>query len=116
MLGEQYQADKSVPYQAFKGATGRRTPGGALILPEADYIHCEKIDIVDYELGDCLVMTPYTVHASIPNRGEGMRWTIVLKVDDALKANHAVESLHPFPMTKYLPPYPAEKKAAADGG
>lgn len=102
----EYRSDPTKKFQKFAGAAGRRKPFGALVLPEETYMHCKRTDMVDFQLGDCLILTPYTVHSSIQNRGKDMRWTYVIKIEDATCVPHAVNDTSPFPMNEYLPPFP----------
>lgn len=110
---EAFRADPKQKFQKFAGAAGRRKPFGALVLPEEEYAHYERVDMIDYELGDALVLTPYTVHGSIPNRGDAMRWTYVIKIEEMVGVDHFREDTSPFPMDEYLPPFPEEKMAEA---
>lgn len=109
-----YRTDPDRPFQKFAGAAGRRKPFGALVLPEKFYAEHKRVDMVDYEIGDCLILTPYTVHGSIPNRGKGMRWTFVIKIEDASNLQHLSKDTSPFPMNEYLPPFPGEVDKAEE--
>ncbi len=114
--GEDYCADPKQKFQNFAGAAGRRKPFGALVLPEEKYSHLERLDMIDYELGDALVLTPYTVHGSIPNRGEAMRWTFVIKIEEMVGTNHFWNDTSPFPMNEYLPPFNEEQQNGFEAG
>lgn len=107
---EGFRADPKTKFQNFAGAAGRRKPFGALVLPEEHYKDLERVDMIDYELGDALLLTPYTVHGSIPNRGNAMRWTYVIKIEEMVGIEHFRTDTSPFPMNEYLPPFPEDKK------
>ena len=101
----EFRADTSKTVQNFAGAAGRRKPFGALVLPEEYYCDCERVDMVGFALGDALILTPYTVHASIPIRGESMRWTFVIKIEEMVDLMHLPQGTSPFPVDEYLPPF-----------
>ena len=78
------------------------SPSGQLQLPESAYRGHEKVSLTDFEIGDCLFLSPYLIHESVINAGERIRWTAVVKIDDAIGITHVVDSLHPFVVTAYI--------------
>lgn len=78
------------------------TPRGQLELPEKAYANYEREDLSDYEIGDAFFMNPYLVHETIGNRGKGIRWTAIIKIDDILCNTHLAESLNPFCIEDFI--------------
>lgn len=85
---------------------------GHLVLPESEYAGLEKVDVLGYEEGDCLVFSPYLIHWSIPNTGHGLRWTASLKIDEASGNTHLAKSLHPFVIEDYIDTRSNEERIA----
>ena len=78
------------------------TDQGRLVLPPGDYAAFTPVHLAGLGVGDCVIMSPYLVHASIPNRGTSNRWTGIVKVDDGRDAPHFVGSMNPFPIAEYI--------------
>lgn len=78
------------------------SPEGKPFIPESAYSDAEEKDVVGYHVGDAIFMTPYLVHASIPNRSETMRWTAVVKMDAAENLTHLKDSVFPFSIEDFI--------------
>lgn len=78
------------------------TETGKPYLLESEYSGARRFDMVDYELGDVVFMTPYLVHESIENTGQDVRWTAVIKLDSVHDLKHLSESTAPFPIDKFI--------------
>lgn len=78
------------------------SPSGQLMLEENAYADSERLDVTEFDVGDCVFVDPYLVHESIENRGEGIRWTAVIKIDDASGQAHVRDSIHPFDIEEYI--------------
>ena len=62
----------------------------------------EKREITRYETGDCVFVVPYLVHESVGNTGNAIRWTAVVKIDDASGQTHVKDGIHPFDIDEYI--------------
>ena len=89
------------------------SPAGHLMLPPECYASFPPCEFTQYEEGDCLIMSPFLVHWSILNRGDTLRWTVSLKVDEAAEASHLPASLHPFVIEDYIDTRSNEERLAA---
>lgn len=75
---------------------------GKPFLPREFYDDARRVNITDFQVGDCIFMDPYLIHESIENTGDAIRWTAVLKLDDARELTHISEALHPFSIDEYI--------------
>lgn len=78
------------------------TDNGKPFLPEREYAGARRFDVVDYNIGDIVFMSPYLIHESIPNTGTSVRWTAVVKLDSVHDLKHLAHSPTPFPIDKYI--------------
>ena len=78
------------------------SPAGQLMLEESAYSDSERLDVTSFEIGDCVFVDPYLIHESIGNHGEAIRWTAVVKIDDASGQAHVRDSIHPFDIDSYI--------------
>jgi len=78
------------------------SPGGQLLLGENAFADSARRDITEFEFGDCVFVDPYLIHESIENQGDGIRWTAVIKIDDASGQAHVRDSIHPFDIDDYI--------------
>ena len=75
---------------------------GQLTLDKSAYECSEKREITRYETGDCVFVDPYLVHESVGNTGNAIRWTAVVKIDDASGQTHVKDGIHPFDIDEYI--------------
>ncbi len=61
----------------------------------------KKSEFDKLEEGDCYIFSPYNLHYSIPNKGDKIRWTARLVIDDASKAKHFTKKFEPYDRKKY---------------
>ena len=57
----------------------------------------EQVELTDFALGDALFINPYSVHETVLNLGDGIRWTAIVKIDDIKSVRHLDKHLSPFP-------------------
>ena len=78
------------------------TSTGQLELPVDAYMDFQRQDLSDYDIGDIFFMNPYLVHETIANRGNSIRWTAIIKIDDIHGNTHLSESLNPFVIEDFI--------------
>ena len=62
----------------------------------------KKFNIVKYNQGDILFMSPFIVHNSIMNKDlKKSRWTLIIQVDEISSTKHFDKSLHPYNIDKF---------------
>ena len=62
----------------------------------------KKFNIVKYNQGDILFMSPFMAHNSIMNKDlKKSRWTLIIQVDEVSSTKHFGKSLHPYNIDKF---------------
>jgi hypothetical protein len=76
--------------------------GNKVLIPGEAYRNVDRAYLTDFEVGDCILMSPYLIHESIENTGSKIRWTAVVKIDSAVGLEHLDKSIHPFSINEYI--------------
>ena len=75
---------------------------GHLEIKSADLESEELHTLLDFDIGDVVFFSPYSVHESVANKGSSIRWTMVLTIDDASKTPHLAQSISPYVPSDYV--------------
>ena len=72
--------------------------------------------ITNLQEGDCFIFSPFSLHYSIPNLGNKIRWTARLVLDDASKSKHFNKTFEPYNRKVYCDTRTNEERLIAKFG